>query len=52
MKVTTVVFDKTGTITHGRPTVANVCLLVDEAFMPLKRLLVRDFMMRFYAAIL
>lgn len=38
-KVTTVVFDKTGTITHGRPTVANLCLLVEEAFMPLTKLL-------------
>ena len=38
-KVTTVVFDKTGTITHGKPTVANLCLLIDEAFMPLTKLL-------------
>ncbi len=38
-KVTTVVFDKTGTITHGRPTVANLCLLVEEAFLPLTKLL-------------
>ena len=38
-KVTTVVFDKTGTITHGRPTVANLCLLVNEAFLSLAEIL-------------
>lgn len=38
-KVTTVVFDKTGTITHGRPTVANLCLFVDQGFMALSRIL-------------
>ena len=38
-KVNTVVFDKTGTITHGKPTVAHIILLVKESFMPLTRLI-------------
>ena len=38
-KVNTVVFDKTGTITHGRPTVANLCLLVNEAYLSLAGIL-------------
>ena len=38
-KVNTVVFDKTGTITHGKPTVAHMILLVKESFMPLTRMI-------------
>ena len=38
-KVTTVVFDKTGTITHGKPTVAHFILLVKESVLPLTRLI-------------
>jgi Cu+-exporting ATPase len=38
-KVNVVVFDKTGTITHGKPTVAHLILLVKEGFMPLTRLI-------------
>lgn len=38
-KVTTVVFDKTGTITHGRPSIANVCIFVQESYLELARLL-------------
>ena len=38
-KVNTVVFDKTGTITHGKPTVAHLILLVKERVMPLTRLI-------------
>ncbi len=38
-KVDVVVFDKTGTITHGKPTVAGLSLFVSETFLPLARLL-------------
>ena len=33
------VFDKTGTITHGRPSVASVSVLAAEEAVPLPRLL-------------
>lgn len=32
-------FDKTGTITHGKPTVTNLCLLVEETFLSLPQIL-------------
>ncbi len=32
-------FDKTGTITHGKPTVTNVCLAVEETFLTLTQVL-------------
>ena len=38
-KVTTVVFDKTGTITHGKPRVAGFILLVKDSYMKLNRML-------------
>ena len=38
-KVNTVVFDKTGTITHGKPVVAHVTLLADKAYMSLPQIL-------------
>ena len=38
-KVDTVVFDKTGTITHGKPMVAYLAWLADSAFMPLEQVL-------------
>ena len=38
-KVTTVVFDKTGTITHGKPNVAAVSVFVNETHMSLSRIL-------------
>ncbi|CAB4065150.1 copA [Lepeophtheirus salmonis] len=37
-KVTTVVFDKTGTITHGKSCVAQFVLLVSNSFMSLERM--------------
>eukprot|EP00095_Tigriopus_kingsejongensis_P010071 snap_masked-scaffold1090_size63333-processed-gene-0.1 protein:Tk10071 transcript:snap_masked-scaffold1090_size63333-processed-gene-0.1-mRNA-1 annotation:"Copper-transporting ATPase " len=38
-KVSTVVFDKTGTITHGKPSVASMSVFVEERFLALSRLL-------------
>ncbi|KAM5181761.1 copper-transporting ATPase 2 [Mantella aurantiaca] len=38
-KINTVMFDKTGTITHGVPKVMRVLLLGDVSRMPLKRML-------------
>eukprot|EP00096_Caligus_rogercresseyi_P013119 TRINITY_DN5780_c0_g1_i1.p1 TRINITY_DN5780_c0_g1~~TRINITY_DN5780_c0_g1_i1.p1 ORF type:complete len:1066 (+),score=205.37 TRINITY_DN5780_c0_g1_i1:33-3230(+) len=38
-KVTTVVFDKTGTITHGQSSVAKFVLLVSESFMSLPKIM-------------
>ncbi|XP_073518730.1 copper-transporting ATPase 2 isoform X2 [Phyllobates terribilis] len=38
-KINTVMFDKTGTITHGVPKVMRVLLLGDVVRMPLKRML-------------
>jgi len=35
-QVTTVVFDKTGTITHGRPSVASVALFAAESVFSLR----------------
>lgn len=33
------VFDKTGTITHGKPSVAKLCLFVEEKYLSLARIL-------------
>nr|XP_033804067.1 LOW QUALITY PROTEIN: copper-transporting ATPase 2 [Geotrypetes seraphini] len=38
-KIRTVMFDKTGTITHGVPTVTRILLLMDVTRMPLRRVL-------------
>ncbi|XP_053420005.1 copper-transporting ATPase 2 isoform X2 [Nycticebus coucang] len=38
-KIKTVMFDKTGTITHGVPRVMRFLLLVDEASLPLRKVL-------------
>lgn len=38
-QVKTVVFDKTGTITHGKPEMNKICLLGSHAALPLARLL-------------
>ncbi|XP_021113465.1 copper-transporting ATPase 2 isoform X2 [Heterocephalus glaber] len=38
-KIKTVMFDKTGTITHGVPRVMRVLLLVDVATLPLRKVL-------------
>ncbi|XP_036105652.1 copper-transporting ATPase 2 isoform X2 [Molossus molossus] len=38
-KIKTVMFDKTGTITHGVPKVMRVLLLVDTATLPLRKVL-------------
>jgi len=34
-----VVFDKTGTITHGKPTVANFFLIAEESYLTLSQIL-------------
>lgn len=39
-QVKTVVFDKTGTITHGTPTLAKLCLYADETVCSLAQFLV------------
>lgn len=38
-QVKTVVFDKTGTITEGKPRMTKVCLVVSQAVCPLSRML-------------
>lgn len=38
-QIKTVMFDKTGTITHGVPKVMRVLLLVDLATLPLRKVL-------------
>lgn len=38
-KITTVVFDKTGTITEGKPKMMKVCLLSSQHVCPLSRLM-------------
>ncbi|TRY73708.1 hypothetical protein TCAL_00918 [Tigriopus californicus] len=38
-KVSTVVFDKTGTITHGKPSVASLSVFVEERYLSLVRIL-------------
>lgn len=37
--MTTVVFDKTGTITHGRPSIASLSVFVEESRISLARIL-------------
>lgn len=39
LQIKTVMFDKTGTITHGVPKVMRVLLLVDKATLPLRKVL-------------
>ncbi len=38
-QVTSIVFDKTGTVTHGVPKVAHVAMFVESATCTLQRLL-------------
>lgn len=38
-QINTVMFDKTGTVTHGVPKVMRVLLLVDMATLPLRKVL-------------
>ena len=38
-QITTVIFDKTGTVTHGKPKVVNITLFSDLKEMPFKLLI-------------
>lgn len=40
LQINTVVFDKTGTITHGIPMLTKISVLVSESFCSINKLLV------------
>ena len=39
LQITSIVFDKTGTITHGVPVVSKIAVFVSERVLELRRLL-------------